>query len=617
MGALSKRYLRGKLAGHPFLYLLVQDVWFRFGLIGFLALPVFLGLVLPRIWTTSPPGFRPIVKVSGLDLAQAWSLKRTALKAVASGRFDEANYAWVAALANNRADTDLIRGTLRSFLASEDPQKYRKLAVPQALWLLRLTGTNVADLALAAKVFAQYRRSDLVIENLEPRKAELPPVLEGAYLKALFQAGKIDVFSNRWAQVQAKVSGDAELTLRHAALVAALGPMETARAALESLETALEKPAQRPLACRLLLLVSARRFNTERYRELLGHLREMQGDTLLDHIGYWRLLARSGRKDEALRLAELLSSQPASAAEVLALAHLYREWMLGEGSLRVLRRFVPEFAESPELWLDYADTLVEDRGWDELRRVALQIRVQADGGQDALTPYSYYLEGRAELGSQRLFHAKAAFQKVTEREFQFPKLGLSVGNDLLRLGYAELCLEVLLKLEHRLALDAEYWPILFQAAERLKQSDLMLRAARQAHQLRPGDAANAQNLAAALLIQRQSPEEAVQLTFRATSRHPHSVPARINHAAALLLNGRTEEASALLKSIDAEKLPRAQRTLYHLNRFEAALKLQRHEEARVIRDAIDPRLLYPPQARWFEHAQMQLPPRDELELADR
>lgn len=614
MEALSKKFLRRKLAGHPFLWLLLQDAWFRLGFIAFFSLLLFLGLFLPRIWRTSPPGFRPVIKVSGLDLAQAWSLKRSALKAAAAGRFEEAHYAWMAALANNRADPELVRGSLRCAVQSDDQRRYRRFAVAQVFWLLQLTGTNRNDLELAAKVLGQHQRSDLVISLLEPRQQDLTPALEAAYLKALFQADRIPAFTNRWARVQANLPSDEELLLYRLACDAGGAPTAAAHDAVKTLLAAVEKPALRILACRLLLTASARRLDAEQAGELLGRLNDWQEDTLPDHLGYWRLLSRVGRKEEALRLAESRARRPASAEEALELAQLFRAWTLPDRALEVFRQFGRDFRDSAELWIAYSRALLEGRRWDELRRVAFEIRVQSEAGQEGLAAYSYYLEGRAELGLRRRFHATSAFQKMSEWEFHFPLLGLSVANDLIGLDFAASARDVLTKLEKSLAANAEYWSALFQAGERLKQTDLMLAAARRAHELRPADPSMANNYAAALLIQREAPEEAIRLTLRAIWRSPHFPTARINHAAALLLNERAEEALAFLNDIDLLKLTETQRTIYHLDRFEACLKLQRYAEAWANCELIDPRHLYPPQARWLEQARAQLPARDRNEL---
>ena len=95
------------------------------------------------MWTVSPPGFKPVLKVSGLDLVQAWSLKRSALKAAAAGKDDDAAYAWQAAIANDAADPDLFRGSLRHLLNTRRvSQKSIGTAVGQISLPPPFDGTN-------------------------------------------------------------------------------------------------------------------------------------------------------------------------------------------------------------------------------------------------------------------------------------------------------------------------------------------------------------------------------------------------------------------------------------------------------------------------------------------
>ena len=600
MGALSKSKLRQRLAGHPFLFLLVYDFWFRIGLITLLVLLVSLGLFLPRIWTVSPPGFRPVIKVSGLDLAQAWSLKRSAVRSADAGRIDDAHFSWLAAWLNNRADAEAVRGDLDCFLRSEDAKKYRTMVVPHSVWLLRLTETNRTDLEIVAKVLARYDRSDVLLDLLESRKQNLTQALEAAYLKALYQTGRTGEFRNRWPKVRSELAADEELPLYHAALEACREPLAGASDAVGTLRAALNQPALRTLACRLLMTVCQHRLDAEQHTELLALLKDWRMDTFPDHVGYWRLLALCGRRNEALEMAQSLACRPTSAGNVLALAELYEEWSMKDRALRVFKEFAGSFQESTELGVAYTNALIEARRWEELRRVSVQMRVRAKGGHGALTAYSYYLEGRAELGLQRQFHAAAAFETMTDWDFDFPKLGLRVAHDLIELGYARLARDVLLKLEDQLAPDAEYWKRVFQAGAKLNQTEVMLKAAGRTYELRPHDPASAHDYAAALLIERQRPEEAIRLTLSAVSRHPQSIPARVNHAAALLLNERAAEALALLRTIDPTRLTGSERTHYHFNLFQACHRLQRYGEAAEIRSRIDPRELYPRQARWLD-----------------
>src|SRR5437899_1735838 len=109
-----KQKLAAKLIYSPFLRLVLFNFWFRLAFFCFAGLLIFLALFLPRIWQVTPPGFLPVVTISGLDMAQAWSLKRSALRATSAGNFELAADAWNTAIANNPANPELIRGALRN-----------------------------------------------------------------------------------------------------------------------------------------------------------------------------------------------------------------------------------------------------------------------------------------------------------------------------------------------------------------------------------------------------------------------------------------------------------------------------------------------------------------------
>jgi hypothetical protein len=123
------------------------------------------------------------------------------------------------------------------------------------------------------------------------------------------------------------------------------------------------------------------------------------------------------------------------------------------------------------------------------------------------------------------------------------------------------------KLQAELGGDASYWLTLFAAADALKDCDLMLHAARQAHAILPTNPSVVNNYAAALLILRQNPDEAVRLTLQLFTQNPASLATKINHSAALLLNERASEAEVILKTVKTNSLNRAQLTVYHFDLF--------------------------------------------------
>src|SRR2546425_9303752 len=119
----DKQELANKVIEYPVLgslvRLLLYEPLFRWVFLGVLLLLPLLALFVLKIWTASPPGFVPIIKVSGLDLLQPRSLKRTALKAMVGKRYEDALYSWQVSVANNPADAELVRGCLKTILETD------------------------------------------------------------------------------------------------------------------------------------------------------------------------------------------------------------------------------------------------------------------------------------------------------------------------------------------------------------------------------------------------------------------------------------------------------------------------------------------------------------------
>jgi predicted Zn-dependent protease len=605
---LNKEELGVRLERFPLLRQMLFEFWFRVIVLCGVGGALGLGLALPKIWVTSPKGFLPVIKVSGLDLVQAWSLQRTARQAMAAGKYDEAAHAWRSAFANNPANPRLARGALENYLRMGRPGAESGAAVQRSLWLLRLTQTNATHLELAARVFERNQLHDFLLDLLEPRKETLSPALEAIYLRSLFHQGQMDEFAQRWEQNAAQLGTDRELALYEAAYRAGWGPVGAQAEARREVASALSDPARQVLANQLLLRVALARSDPALYAETLKRLEDRQADRLLDHIGYWQLLMVGGDKAEAVKLARAHTNPPGTWAEAFHLAQAYAGLGLRDDALGLLEQAVAKFSYADRLWVSFAQLLMEAKRWEDLRALALRIR-QQEGVRDRLAGFSHYLEGRAELGLDRRALAEAAFQKVSGATFENRALGLATARSLLRLKDASSARDLLLRLEEGLEQDFAYWQLLFAAANELKDTDLMLRAITEAYRLRPNDPATMNNYAAALIIHRQQPDEAIKLTLQLRARNPKSTAATMNHAFALLLNHRAAEAEALFRRIDPAKLSPPHASDYYFGLFEASVQQQRFEQAWQASAKINPEHLYANQARWLEEAKSRLPPK--------
>ncbi|MGC8990568.1 MAG: hypothetical protein ACP5MD_10625, partial [Verrucomicrobiia bacterium] len=206
-----------RLANHTLLRMLVLNFWFRLVVILFVLGGLGLAVGLPKMWRTTPGGILPIVKVSLIDLVQVRVLRNSARKLAAQGKELEALRAWRSALANNQADTAVLREYLNQVIATAEPDRVTAFeALNSAAWLLRLTGTNRADVGLAARVFGKFEVYGEAYKLLSQLKDELSPEEQAVYLAALFRTGRLKEFGEHWERWGEKIAGDPALSLYHA-----------------------------------------------------------------------------------------------------------------------------------------------------------------------------------------------------------------------------------------------------------------------------------------------------------------------------------------------------------------------------------------------------------------
>ena len=134
----------------------------------------------------------------------------------------------------------------------------------------------------------------------------------------------------------------------------------------------------------------------------------------------------------------------------------------------------------------------------------------------------------------------------------------------------------------------------------------MLRAAQKAFELQPANRTFINNYAAALLYNRERPQEAIKLTIQIFSQSPQSIGARINHVLALLLSQRIDEAEALLKTVNPDTLSSLEKTSVHLGWLEIYLRRKNYSSARQASQHIEREYLFSPQLKWLEKAEEEI-----------
>jgi hypothetical protein len=590
------------------LRLLLFQPWFR---VAFLAGILFLAGLAAFVrvsWTTSPPGFKPVISVSALDILQVWSLRRTALKEAARGHDQEALMSWRLAVANNAADAELVRGCLRQVLKMEASRRLLPVVANYSGWLLRLTSTNLADLELTARLLQKYDLEDVVIYRLAPLEPELDAPLAVLYLKALFNRGRFSEFAHVREQCKRRGLNLAEptLDLYWAAYLVGWGPASDARAGQQQLDEAKSKADLAVVAHRLQLKVSEQLLRPAAYLESLDALKQLHRDRLVDHIGYWQLLVALGRQTEARELCLASVTPPATPDEAVLLAKAYYDLGLEKQSRDALERYAPQFDMSEWVWLTYGNLLTVQERWGDLRRLALRFRDGTNPLQGVLQGYSYYLEGLAALKEGDTRSAEASFRRIPQYPCPNKLLALGTADNLAKLGFPELARNLLLECKKDIPADADYWYVLAKAAVENKDPGLAVSALASVFKLRPDDPVVMNNYAAALLSTRQRPEEAIALTWQVLQRAPDSVSGKLNHCLALIYNRRVPEAKAMLDTIAPAQLAGAERATWYFAYFQVCCERREDDLALQMSEQIERQYLFPAERQYLDELRQQV-----------
>lgn len=584
----------------------------RFGLV---MLVLFGGVLagvggMIRVWPATPAHIQPTRRHSLLDRVQAWSLARTAERHLSAKNAEAAFINWRLAIVNHPGDPVLYRGLMRTVAVSTKLQREQLAAFhASAAFLIQLSKTNVADLALVGEAYRQQGYADEAVSSLLGHRDELPPNGLVTLLKALYDTGQITAMGSIWPRLTPDTYAQGDLALYHDGWVVAAGALGEIPAALARLRAAETNPATASLAAHLNLGLADHRDDPDGCRRSLDRLIAEQKDNFADHIRYWRLLARSGRLEEARKLARAGNRVPQEPYPFSELVRVLMELGLVEDADALLEQQLKgtgPLARVPRLWALRARLLESLKRWDDLKIQALELRSNRHVSQ-TLAGFGWYLEGIADHQLGRGAGSGMAFDRMLNLGISDPTLNFEAATRLRSLGYGDTAGKLLAQLAQRLGDSPDYWFQVQLAAYDNRDLGAFRDAAERAHRLRPNNAIYANNLAAALLIQRVEPARALSLTADIRKQNPTNPRLILNHCLAMVQNQQFDEARRILGELDLERLPRAERTTYHEVAFELAShdgnagEMQRHFRQ------IEQAHLFPLQIQWLEAALAKLP----------
>lgn len=568
-----------------------------------MVLAVLVGAVVllgvPKLWRTTPERF-PYgeVRVSAMDLVQAWSLRRSALRAEAVGRSEVALLAWRGALANNMGAPELHRGLL-AFLgrSPEARTDWTRTALRSASWLLALTRTNVSDLTLACGVLERYGRPRMALNMMSgiPRDPERNQDLEKTRARALLASGRLESFEAIWLTSGEAWKADPVMAMYHDGWLGATDDRTAGLEATRRLKEALRGEAETGLtAARLLILVAAAKGQADDLGLALEYLESRNSASVAQHGLHWRVLAASGRTDEARRLAAANTEVPSDPEMAGAQWRAMRDIGMTDEALARAEHNIGRYGTDLEAWRTYLDLLVEARRWKQTLLAASSARLLASQ-HEPVHVEALFAEYRASLGDGRKTEeARLATELAGVRVSDLDSV-LRISSELRTHARVAESLRFLKAHEGAFGNWAAYWAEVFEAGLAGKDMEILRGSVGELLRLEPNNAAWINNRASLLLIAGEDPSEALRLTLAGLARHPASPLLRINHAMALLANGRAAEAETLLAGVAASRLSGVGLANFQLAMAGVHLALGRREQAKAAAEEVDRDLLLAPQ----------------------
>jgi hypothetical protein len=240
----------------------------------------------------------------------------------------------------------------------------------------------------------------------------------------------------------------------------------------------------------------------------------------------------------------------------------------------------------------YATFLLEEGNMDELSKLRARLHpaLSASGNSSFLLA----LEAATHPETERL---ERLVSDLAQSKEPSPLLIDFVQEVLIKGKEPKSACKILLR--HPRTNDLAYARELFGAADAARDSDLMRSAAANWYRLAPRNLSAAQNYCALLAMFDEQPELSLSLASECLDATPRSVPAKINHAAALINNRKFKIADAMLSAIDEAALGPYERTHFNFLKLKSTLNAGRDDAANLAQ-RIDANDLYPEQLLWLE-----------------
>ena len=562
-------------------------------------------IMLPRVWRVSPAGFFPVFRVNGLSLVRERFAIRAAEAAEIRGDLPQALEEWRRAMSANPAAVPSKRRYLQMSVlrgaADLDPDGIH-LQIRQSALLLRLTGTNQADLELSAAVAHAVELEDYTVKTLAARPLmSLTSAGRGILAGAYFQ---LDEF----AEFRRIALADPGLTntwfaRQRAAVDLILGevPPATGWSPLETHET---DPQQALFVARLRMVAAAWLGDEGRFNQAWAVVEQAHALRARDHVRRWQLLTRMGRLAEATTTALAFEIPPLTPLEAIQVVRELDRVGLTTKAIRYGETALEKHRSDPLLWRETGRLMVRAAAPEILIRFAANLRLVEWDEEPQIGLASYYL-GVAEHRLGHTVRADDAFGEAASDPAlrSLPISALECADVMRQSGYADRAERIIQAVQIQQGNVSDFWARVQQAARTARSEGWLWDAARREYLLNPSAPAVQKRYLEALLLNRTNTVDALALATRLQQARPNDPVQTLALARAQALSQQWANAEQTLASVNEGQLALSDLetvSRFHLTRGEVLVELQRRREAAVVLAKVETNHLFPDELQRYQ-----------------
>ena len=565
-----------------------------------------------KVFRISPENVLPVVRISGLDHAQAWMARRQAKRHEREGRPALALLAWKSCIANHPYhEQNLTQAVLAHVRLDRPTRQHTQDVARYGRLMAEKNNTESSDHVLSPLTLVWMggvtEAADLVISMGTPSSSSTLTVLSSILLlsdRSLPESWKIAL---RDVHDEGKPAAETLLKYSDALQCGDWGEVPEVRSlSVTAMDGGpIVNELLEMLEINLHFWLLSHRSSADEMRQKMEEHRLTGRQRTWHRLLYWRTQIESGNGHRVWSdIKGGGNLEWLNAAQVIEWGKLYQEFDKSGSFIAKLKPLLGAYASSPELTFYHGSLLIQDKRWVELRALATRMRARTSNSK--WKGLSFFFEAQSWQGQRSPQAAKECYQKWVASTIYFPDLELEAARTARHEGMSDYALRRYRALEPCRKQDVSFWKEAFEFGRELQLERYQLDVSQKLHALEPQSKEHAFNYASLLLAIRRNPSLAIALTDSLILRFPHDQSSAVAHIHALLQNDRLKEAARGLSLIDPDQLPVSMRDSFQLAQFERLCLEGKVDDARFFAGLIQRENLFVHQHIWLEEQLYQL-----------